>query len=522
MSKQPASGMLLALLLTTIAITVLFVQPIKASGTIYILQNGSVNPPSAPIQRNGDVYVIVDDIEDSIVVQRDSIILDGTGHFLYGSGQGAGIGLYSVDNVTVVNLKINGFNIGVDIGSSTYIAVVECIITNNVDHGVLLSGSSHSDIVGNIIELNQGDGVHVELYSTFNEMVANSIMNNSMAGVNLQYSTHNTVMDNSISGNSVGINDGGSHNSTVVGNLVEGHISGGIRLQYTQDSLLAGNTVVGNGWNGIFLGNSSGNTIFHNNLLENFNQVYIVSSTSNWDNGYPSGGNYWSDEAGDDLYHGPFQNETGFDGICDYPYYYNDNPLDYYPLMGPFGPSTPVGDNVTVFPLDTLGLVFGNIAEEGETFAFRPDVGYAPPPGYVMLQRYDIETTATISGDILLRIIYDNTNMSPLQPENPTLFLINGLTGDVDYDFDVDIFDIVHIAGAYGTNFEDPNFKPECDLDRDGDIDIFDVVRAARNYGESISEGERYLDITTRVEPDFHVICGVVPHLSIFGVTRGI
>lgn len=519
MKKSPVSEVLLTLLLVTVAITVL-VRPIKASGTIYILQNGSINPPSAPIQRNGDVYVIVSNIEDNIVVQRDNIILDGAGHFLIGSEQGAGIDLYSVDNVTVVNLKINGFNIGVEIGSSTYIAILECIITNNADHGVLISGSSHSDIVGNVIEFNDGDGVHVELYSTFNEMVANTILNNSMAGINLQYATHNTVMDNSISGNSVGVNAGGSHNSTVIGNLVENHISGGIRLQYTQDSVLAGNTIVGNGWNGVFLGNSSSNTIFHNNIMENFNQVYIVNSPSYWDNGYPSGGNYWSDEAGDDLHHGLYQNETGFDGISDYPYYYNDNPLDNFPLMGAFGPSTPVGDNVTVFPLDTLGLVFGNIAVEGETFAFTPDTGYAPPTGYDMLQRYDIETTATISGDILLRIIYEDPEMSPLQPENLTLFLINGLTGDVDYDFDVDIFDIVHIAGAYGTNFEDPNFRPECDLDRDGDIDIFDVVRAASNYGESVSEGERYQDITTRVEPDFNVICGVVPHLSIYGVTR--
>ena len=50
-------------------------------------------------------------------------------------------------------------------------------------------------------------------------------------------------------------------------------------------------------------------------------------------------------------------------------------------------------------------------------------------------------------------------------------------------DFDVDIFDIVQIASAYGTSKPDPNYDPISDIDGDGDIDIFDVVIAAGNYG---------------------------------------
>ncbi|HUV98012.1 MAG TPA: hypothetical protein VMW14_00735, partial [Candidatus Paceibacterota bacterium] len=144
---------------------------------------------------------------------------------------------------------------------------------------------------------------------------------------------------------------------------------------------------------------------------------------------------------------------------------------------------------------------------------------YPPPAGHTMLQRYDIQTTATVSGDILLRIIYGEPGESPLQPA-PQLFLINGLRGDVDYDFDIDIFDLVYIAGAYGTNFEDPSFRPDADVDKDGDVDIFDIVITAGNYGTNIPEEERYVDITTHVDTENHVIFGVAPHLSIFGVTR--
>jgi hypothetical protein len=60
------------------------------------------------------------------------------------------------------------------------------------------------------------------------------------------------------------------------------------------------------------------------------------------------------------------------------------------------------------------------------------------------------------------------------------------ITGDVDGDRDVDIFDIVNIASGYGTQEGDPQYKTDCDIDGDGDIDIFDIVAAATNYGQSL------------------------------------
>jgi hypothetical protein len=58
------------------------------------------------------------------------------------------------------------------------------------------------------------------------------------------------------------------------------------------------------------------------------------------------------------------------------------------------------------------------------------------------------------------------------------------IAGDVDADADVDIFDIVRIAGAYGSKLGQPAYDGNCDIDCDGDVDIFDVVIAAGNYGE--------------------------------------
>ena len=59
------------------------------------------------------------------------------------------------------------------------------------------------------------------------------------------------------------------------------------------------------------------------------------------------------------------------------------------------------------------------------------------------------------------------------------------IAGDVDGDKDVDIYDIVRLAGTYGASKPDPRYDPNCDLDDDGDIDIFDIVIGSGNYGKS-------------------------------------
>jgi PKD repeat protein len=122
---------------------------------------------------------------------------------------------------------------------------------------------------------------------------------------------------------------------------------------------IAYNFIAYNDWFGIGL-NSSGSLIHHNNIIGNLIQAYEDSVIANeWDNGYPDGGNYWSDYAGPDIMNGPDQDMLGSDGIGDTPRVVPMGREDKYPLMEPFEVNRPpvarfevtppVGDTSTVF-----------------------------------------------------------------------------------------------------------------------------------------------------------------------------
>lgn len=96
-------------------------------------------------------------------------------------------------------------------------------------------------------------------------------------------------------------------------------------------------------------------------------------------------------------------------------------------------------------------------------------------------------TTTYVKGNYTIsayvHLVGNETNLEDNELVDGWVFVT--IVGDVNGDRDVDIYDIVSMAGAYDTQKGDPQYIPNCDIDGDGDIDIFDIVIAAGHYGES-------------------------------------
>lgn len=131
-----------------------------------------------------------------------------------------------------------------------------------------------------------------------------------------------------------------SFNCTISNNIIQGsRIYGGIWLYQSENNIIKENLVLNNSY-GLFVTNDAkDNKIYHNDFVENIQQVFIEVKINFWDDGYPSGGNYWSDYTGVDLKSGPNQDQPGGDGIGDAPYIIDDYNRDRYPLMKPWTPT---------------------------------------------------------------------------------------------------------------------------------------------------------------------------------------
>jgi len=102
---------------------------------------------------------------------------------------------------------------------------------------------------------------------------------------------------------------------------------------------------------------------YHNDFLSDQSWQLTDTPPLAWDDGYPAGGNYWSNYTGKDLFHGPGQNISGSDGIGDTPFVLDPTDIDRYPLM------TPWADHMATF-LET-GLPAGstwNVDFNGTTY----------------------------------------------------------------------------------------------------------------------------------------------------------
>ncbi|MEW6069373.1 MAG: NosD domain-containing protein [Candidatus Thermoplasmatota archaeon] len=195
---------------------------------------------------------------------------------------------------------------------------------------------------------------YTPLYGIFlsnvtNGKIENCNIYNNTYGTYLDYSLNNTVSANYIYNNpGHGVVLSSSSNNNIRANYVYNNSGRGIVLSSSSNNNIRANYVYNNSQYGIYLSSSSNNSIYHNNFINNINQTYDESFNI-WDNGYPSGGNYWSDYTCSDLYSGANQDRPGSDGIGDTPYNISGGTnKDRYPLMRPWNITIPEPPRVLV------------------------------------------------------------------------------------------------------------------------------------------------------------------------------
>ncbi len=316
-------------------------QPVAAVGAIYIRPDGSVDPMTAPIERNGTSYALVDSIYDSVVIQKDSIVFDGAGYTIQGTIDfyTKGVELVGRRNVTLTNIHTVGFYYGIYLYSCSGSNILCNAMTDN-EYGIRLEYSSGNSISRNTITRNSG-GITL-LFSPGNYVSENKIVANSGEGVYLPLSSNNTVSGNNITDNNEGVILVDSSTTIVRGNIMAANELG-VVFGSSSTNVILENDLLANEYGIFFIGESSGNLIYHNNFLNNTHQAFDFStspssppaepSICSWDIGYPFGGNYWSDYVDEDLKSGPYQNASGSDNIWDHPYEIDAANIDNYPLV---------------------------------------------------------------------------------------------------------------------------------------------------------------------------------------------
>jgi parallel beta-helix repeat protein len=190
----------------------------------------------------------------------------------------------------------------------------------------------------------------LNIFSENNTIGGNNVTDNSDLGISLSQTGYTNVSSNNLRGNGAGIASSNADSNIVSGNNVTDNVYGVVLDYGSSNIIVVGNNLIDNGGpppnsGGLFIETyktSAPCTIYHNNFINNSVQAFAENGGNLWDDGYPAGGNYWSDYAGVDLHSGAAQNETGADGVGDTAYaiagYSKD--VDRYPLMYPFDPQT--------------------------------------------------------------------------------------------------------------------------------------------------------------------------------------
>ena len=236
-----------------------FIPPLPELPTpICIREDGTVEGGSDALQRTGNIYTFVKDINEIIEIQKDNVMIDGNGFTLTKPELNSTIPIVPVgwcpsirisnrDNVIIKNITFNTCFTGVSIKNSSNVIIIQNIISNG-KVGIYMTSSTNCSIVGNKIVDHSGSGLKID-DSSHLKIEYNVISKNHSHGgwIAVSYSniSRNEISYNTASNVGIGLYLYGSNSYNFF--FENNFINNDIGLVYQGPSV--DNVVLNNYWN---------------------------------------------------------------------------------------------------------------------------------------------------------------------------------------------------------------------------------------------------------------------------------
>jgi parallel beta-helix repeat protein len=471
--------------------------------------------------KNGTYYehVVVNKALSLVGENRSNTIIDGngTGNVLRVSASYVGICGFTIQK----SGSAGSLEAGIFLNGARFCNVTHNNLVGNC-YGISLTSSSNNSIYENNITNNNVGGIDFA-FSNNNTICKNDITRN-IYGTAIRFtgSDNNQIFQNNIENNGYGIILGSSDNNIVAENNITKNHADGVSLSIAWYNIISGNNItanqaciyieysrydnisknnIANGNVGIYFHHGDGHAFYHNNFVNNKDQIYFLDICVNntWDDGYPSGGNYWSDYTGIDNYSGPYQNETGSDGIGDTPYIVEGNNIDHYPLMNPYTPHNIAITNVVPSKnvvgqgyCTSINITIANQGNTPETITVTTYANTTTLQTNILALENNASTTITLTWNTTgfaygyyTIWAYALPVLGELNKTDNTLMdgtVLVTVPGDVSGDCLCDMLDISILADKFLTQPPNPLYDPNCDINNDGIIDMADISIAIDHF----------------------------------------
>jgi hypothetical protein len=339
-------------------------------------------------------------------------------------------------------------------------STVTGIEITNFPEGILVDNASHVSIYGNIMASIGSSGIVLEGSNATNNVIYGNIFQDTPTPINVTAS---------------------AGNNTIYGNIITSQTN--VTLSIGAD----GNSVYANSISGneilVNMTGSNGNVIYHNNFLTATQITVLATGNNTWDDGHPSGGNYWSIT----------------------PYFVGSNNTDHYPLMEPWPLAS--GHCISVISVVAAKTVIGQgfncsltvcAADNGEYSESFNVTAYANNTAIGTQQINCLNASCQMVLTFAWNtagLAYGNYTVSAYaQPvagqkdssgDDFTLGTLKvTIPGDINSDFKVNLADLVTLAQAYGSKPGNSNWNANADIEGSGVVGLSDLVILAQHYGQ--------------------------------------